>query len=95
MTVDGLQQYLKAEFAQTNKKAQRIARMNAAQTDPQMKPTILLAAAEFRRLGEDIDTFAASGNVAKLYQAMTAARWNSGRRIKLKTACYQIGLIDA
>jgi hypothetical protein len=89
-----LNQVVAANAEANSAKSKRLARMSAAKADPLMQPAITLAAAELRRLGEDINAFAETGNVAKLDAAMKAAQWDSGRRIKMKTMAYQLGLID-
>jgi hypothetical protein len=92
--VAALNQVVAADAEKNSAKSKRLARMSAAKSDPLMQPAIVLAAAELRRLGENIDDFSVEGNVAKLDKLMAAEKWDGTRRIRLKTALYQIGSIS-
>lgn len=85
---------LKAREAQNSAKAQRIARVAAAQADPQMVPTITYCSARLRSLGLDIDSLAASADLHALDKAMTEANWKPDQRIGMKSALSRIGVLD-
>jgi hypothetical protein len=63
----------------------RIAKMNAAKTDPKFNDIIHRVDAELKRLGfDDIDAFAKTGSLHKLNEAMTAAAMKTDKRFQLK-----------
>jgi hypothetical protein len=93
--VEGLQQFMNAQAEQKGKKAARLAKVQAAQSDPAMQPLIKLVYASLSRLGIDIN--AAADNPNTLYdvdQKMKAQKWDSVRRFDLKSKMAAIGLID-
>ena len=72
-----LTEVVNAESAKTSAKARRIARVAAAQADPQMEPTINYCSGRLSSLGLDINSLAASADVHALDKAMAEHKWNS------------------
>ena len=89
-----LSEVVKAEDAKTSAKARRIARVAAAQADPQMEPTINYCSGRLSSLGLDINSLAASADVHALDKAMAEHKWNSEQRIGMKSALSRIGVLD-
>jgi hypothetical protein len=93
--VQGLTEYLNAQSAKTDKKTKRLAKMAAAKADPKKASIITLASHEMRRLGKDLDAFAAAdATVSDLDKAMASEQWQPERRIKLKQMLFACGVID-
>lgn len=69
--------------------------MNAAKRNPKFDAIIIRATAEMRRIGLDLDEFAANPDTRKLNDAMKASSWNSEQRMRLKENLYLIGALDA
>jgi hypothetical protein len=89
-----LTELVQADAAKNSAKAKRLARISAAQSDPQMVPTINYCSARLRSLGLDIDSLAASADVHALDKAMTEANWKPDQRIGMKSALSRIGVLD-
>lgn len=92
-----LSEEVRAQQAKDSAKTKRIARMAAAKADPKMAGIIVRATAELKRLDLDIDTDFGDNsvhNLKKLNDAMKAAAWDEKKRLTLKAAAYQLGLID-
>jgi hypothetical protein len=89
-----LTEVVNAESAKTDRKSQRLARIAAAQADPQMEPTINYCSGRLHSLGLDINSLAASADVHALDKAMAEQKWNSEQRIGMKSALSRIGVLD-
>ena len=87
---DGLAAESEKRFA----KNVRIAKIEAAKADPDMKPTIEFATGRLRSLGMDINAAAQAADVGAIDKAMTELRWTNLQRMALKAALARIGVID-
>jgi hypothetical protein len=83
-----------ADAAKNSRKAQRLARVQAAIEDPQMQPTINYCSGRLHSLGMDINSLAASADVHALDKAMTEAKWKPDQHIGMKSALSRLGVLD-
>jgi hypothetical protein len=92
--IAGLTEIVKADAEKNSAKSKRIAKMNAAQANVLMEPTIKFAAGRLRSLGLDLNVIAASADVNAVDKAMSEKKWTGEQRIGLKSALAHIGAIE-
>jgi hypothetical protein len=92
--IAGLNEILEVRAAQHSAVARRIERLNAAKADPKMQDIIMQTDAHLKRIGFDDGVNDNHIGMTKLNSAMSAAGMDNLKRMTLKTACYQLGLID-
>jgi hypothetical protein len=74
--------------------SRRLARMQAAASDPAMEPTVRFAVGRLRSLGLTLHASAEAGFLGKLDAAMREQNVKPTDRIALKSALARIGAID-
>jgi hypothetical protein len=90
---------VKAKEAKTSKKAQRLAKLQAAMaaTDDMTQRQVTVVRGELRRLGfagDAINARAAEGfDVTEIDQKMKAAGWDTMRKMQMKSRMDSLGLL--
>jgi hypothetical protein len=86
-----LDEVIAAEEKKSGAEARRMARLKAAAESESMRPIVTYAEGSLRRLGLD---FHAAADMNKLNAALTAANWDTTKRIEIKRLLAEIGVID-
>jgi hypothetical protein len=92
--LESLTESIRVDAAAVDAPKRRLAKVQAAATDPKKTQQFKDAVIGLRRLGMEIEQIAASGSIADLDHAMAERKWTPLQRFALKGNLAAVGAIE-